>query len=166
MTRNASARPPRRLNTSCAALSAKLLSGLALTLSLAGPALACWEQAAQKYNVSPQLLYAIAKTESGLQPKAINRANGDGSYDIGLMQINSSWLPKLARFGIQEKDLYEPCVSIEVGAWILADNIRTRGMTWAAIAAYNTPNPVRGLEYARRVYANLPPELRGQWTER
>jgi soluble lytic murein transglycosylase-like protein len=132
----------------------------------AADAQACWEQAAQKYNVSAQLLYAIAKTESALQARAINRANGDGSYDVGLMQINSSWLPKLARLGIHEKDLYEPCVSIEVGAWILADNIRTHGMTWAAIGAYNTPNPVRGLAYAKRVYANLPAELRGEWAAR
>lgn len=142
----------------------RTLTSLFLSLVACDAALACWDEAARKYNVSAQLLYAIAKTESGLQARAINRANNNGTYDVGLMQINSSWLPRLARFGISENDLYEPCISIQVGAWILAENIRTHGMTWAAIGAYNTPNPVRGLAYARRVYANLPPELRGAWS--
>jgi soluble lytic murein transglycosylase-like protein len=126
----------------------------------ASSAHSCWEQAALKYGVSAHLLHAIAKTESGLNATAINRANANGSYDVGLMQINSSWLPMLKRFGITEKDLYEPCISIEVGAWILAHNIRSHGYTWAAVGAYNTPNPQRGLLYAKRVYGNLPADLR------
>jgi soluble lytic murein transglycosylase-like protein len=131
-----------------------------LGVAAAPEAHACWEQAAQKYGVNAQLLYAIAKTESSLKPTATNHANNNGSYDVGLMQINSSWLPVLKRYGIAEKDLYEPCVSIEVGAWILAHNIRTHGYTWAAVAAYNTPHPVRGLLYVHRVYRNLPIGLR------
>jgi soluble lytic murein transglycosylase-like protein len=136
------------------------IAAAALGVAFTPAAQACWEQAAQKYGVNAQLLYAIAKTESSLQPTAINRANRNGSYDVGMMQINSSWLPVLKRYGIAEKDLYEPCVSIEVGAWILAHNIRSHGYTWAAVAAYNTPNPSRGLMYAHRVYRNLPPSLR------
>lgn len=135
---------------------------LVATLAMLCPtaARACWEQAAQKYGVNVHLLHAIAKTESSLNPSAINRANSNGTYDVGLMQINSTWLPRLRQFGIQEKDLYEPCVSIDVGAWILAHNIRQFGNTWAAVGAYNTPNPTRGLQYAHRVYRNLPPALR------
>jgi len=132
------------------------------TLGLANPpaAHACWEQAAQKYGLNVHLLHAIAKTESNFNPAAVNRANFNGSYDVGLMQINSSWLPRLRQYGITEKSLYEPCVSIDVGAWILAHNIRQFGNTWAAVGAYNTPNPTRGLQYAHRVYRNLPPALR------
>jgi soluble lytic murein transglycosylase-like protein len=131
-----------------------------LAATAASSAQCCWDQAALKYGVNAQLLYAIAKTESSLKATAINRANANGSYDVGLMQINSSWLPMLKRFGITEKDLYEPCVSIEVGAWILAHNIRSHGYTWAAVGAYNSPNPQRGLLYAQRVYGNLPADLR------
>jgi soluble lytic murein transglycosylase-like protein len=147
-------------NASCISRRLTGVAALAAGLLAAPAAQACWEQAAQKYGVDAQLLYAIAKTESSLQPLATNRANANGSYDVGLMQINSSWLPVLKRYGIAEKDLYEPCVSIEVAAWILANNIRTHGYTWAAVAAYNTPNAGRGLLYARRVYGNLPGALR------
>ena len=134
----------------------------ALGTAAAPDAQACWEQAAQKYGVDANLLHAIAKTESSLNPAAVNRNNANGTYDVGLMQINSSWLPTLKRFGIAEKDLYEPCVSIEVAAWILAHNIRKHGNTWAAVGAYNTPDPARGLLYAHRVYRNLPPVLRAE----
>lgn len=117
---------------------------------------ACWEEAAQRYGVNVYLLYAIAKTESNLNPSAINR-NKNGSYDVGLMQINSSWFPVLRKYGIDEKQLYQPCVSIHVGAWILAQNIRSLGYSWDAVGAYNARHPVRRAQYALKVYKNLPP---------
>lgn len=128
-----------------------------LALAIASPAMACWNEAAQRYGVNPQLLYAIAKTESGLDPRALNR-NPDGSYDIGLMQINSRWIPTLRRYGISEARLFEPCTSIHVGAWILAQNMRRLGNTWNAVGAYNAKTPAQRLRYAIKVYRNIPPE--------
>jgi soluble lytic murein transglycosylase-like protein len=130
-----------------------------LCLALApGAACACWEQAGARYNINPHLLYAIAKTESGLNAAAINR-NKNGSYDLGMMQINSSWFPALRRFGIDERQLLDPCTSIEVGAWILAQNMRRLGNSWDAVGAYNSAKPAYRLQYALKVYKNLPPAL-------
>ncbi len=115
---------------------------------------ACWEEAAVRYQVSSTLLYAIARTESGLNPSAIG-SNSNGTRDIGLMQINSAWLPALSRYGISERDLFEPCTSIHVGAWILAGNIQRLGYTWDAVGAYNTPNPKLALTYIDKVRRHL-----------
>lgn len=114
----------------------------------------CWDEAAARYSVNPYLLYAIAKTESGLNPNAINR-NKNGSADIGLMQINTAWLPTLRRYGIGANELYNPCTSIYVGAWILAQNQRKLGNTWEAVGAYNAASPDKRIKYAYKVYKNL-----------
>jgi soluble lytic murein transglycosylase-like protein len=126
-----------------------------LAFGAALPAQACWDAAAQRYQVSSALLYAIARTESGLNPLAVGR-NGNGSRDIGLMQINSSWLPTLAAHGINEHDLFEPCTSIEVGAWILAGNVSRLGYTWDAVGAYNARSPALRRAYVDKVRRHLP----------
>ena len=102
-------------------------------LLVAAPSWACWDEAAARCGLSSHLLYAIARTESGLNPAAVGR-NRDGSRDIGLMQINSSWLPTLASHGIAEHHLFDACTSIHVGAWILAGNVSRLGYTWEAVA--------------------------------
>ena len=74
-----------------------------LLFAIALPAHACWQDAAARYGVDARLLYAIAQQESGLNARAINRSHAarTGSVDIGLMQINSRWLPVLHRHGIR-----------------------------------------------------------------
>ena len=128
---------------------------VALALGAALPAHACWDEAAKRYQVSSALLYAIARTESGLNPRAIGR-NGNGSRDIGLMQINSAWLPTLASHGIGERDLFEPCTNIHVGAWILAGNVSRLGYTWEAVGAYNAASPALRRSYIEKVRRHLP----------
>ena len=89
-----------------------------------------------------------------MNPNAVNR-NRDGTYDLGLMQINSRWFPTLRKYGISEQQLRQPCFSIHVGAWIMAQNMLRFGNSWDAVGAYNSPNPARRIAYAQKVYRNL-----------
>ena len=110
-----------------------------LLFVIALPARACWQEAAARYGVDARLLHAIAQQESSLNAQAINRSHAarTGSVDIGLMQINSRWLHVLDRHGIRTSDLLDPCLNLQVGAWILAQSFRRYGATWEAVGAYH-----------------------------
>lgn len=111
---------------------------------------ACFDEAAARFGLPTSLLKAISRVESSGNPHAVNR-NSNGSYDIGHMQINSQWLPVLQRYGIDERMLFDACVSTYVGAWVLAQNIRRHGYNWTAVGAYNASNHTKRVAYARKV---------------
>lgn len=65
----------------------------------------CFAAAGARYQIEPLLLKAISAGESSLQPGAINinkdRKTGKArSTDYGLMQINSTHIPKLVKMGV------------------------------------------------------------------
>ena len=133
-----------------------------MTLALSTGASACWDEAARAHGVDPWLLYGIASVESGLDPHALNLGHlqRTGSYDIGLMQINSRNLPVLAELGIAPEHLWDPCTSMQVGARILREKIDRYGDTWEAVGAYNAScTRLKGaacrkarMDYAWKVY--------------
>ncbi|WP_407971342.1 transglycosylase SLT domain-containing protein [Burkholderia pyrrocinia] len=130
----------------------KIASTIAMSCALHGVARAdCLDDAAAFQHVSVALMRGIAQVESGMNPNAVN-TNTNGTVDIGLMQINSTWLPTLAREGITRESLFDACTNAYVGAWILSQNIRQLGPNWNAIGAYNSASPDKRLAYARKVY--------------
>lgn len=95
-----------------------------------------YQEAEVTHRITPKLLCSFAKVESKEDPKAINR-NTNGSFDVGVMQINSSWLPILSKYGITLNDLFYPKTNIMVGAWVLSQCHASFGESWKAIDCYN-----------------------------
>lgn len=111
----------------------------------------CFQEAGQRYAVSPVLLWAIAKGESSLNPAARNH-NRNGTVDVGLMQINSCWTDQL---GSTWEHLDDPCTNVMTGAWVLHQCVRDYGYTWQAVGCYHSRTPERRDAYARKIAAIL-----------
>jgi len=133
-----------------------ILALIVAVISVSSADAFCFERAAKLYGISPMLLEAIAMAESEMNPEALNR-NTDGSYDYGIMQINSRWKTTLKGDWFYISD---PCYNVVVGSWILKRCMERYGYTWDAVACYNTGHglsELRGkrkkhaLEYVRRV---------------
>jgi soluble lytic murein transglycosylase-like protein len=137
--------------------TAKSLAWLAATALIGQAALAqsCWDAVASKYQISRDLLFAIAKQESNFKNHALN-VNKNGSRDVCMMQINSSWFPTLQKFNISEQSLrQDPCLCLDTGAWILRQNIDRYGLTWQAVGAYNAADPAKRSKYAWSIYKHV-----------
>ena len=112
----------------------------------------CFEEAGAQYGINPQILRAIAKVESNFNPKAINK-NSNGTFDVGLMQINSSWA---ATLGAERwNSLGDACSNTKTGAWILSMCMNKYGYTWKAIGCYNSQTPDKRDKYSKMVFDQL-----------
>src|ERR1700674_5544774 len=78
----------------------------------------CFDRAAKVHHVSVTILQAIALVESSGNAKAIGK-NVNGTVDYGMMQINSSHLKELKRYGVTKQDLMNSCKNVMIGAWLL-----------------------------------------------
>lgn len=112
----------------------------------------CFISAGRTYDISPNLLWAIAKVESNFNHGAVSY-NKNGSYDYGIMQINSSWYRHLGHD--RWMALADPCYSIYVGAWMLKQCINKHGYTWEAVGCYNASSKHKRNKYAWVVYKTL-----------
>jgi cell wall-associated NlpC family hydrolase len=84
-------------------------------------------KAGAKYGVSPRLLAAVAKVESGYNPHAVSKVGAQG-----LMQL----MPGTAR-GLGVHDSFDPAQAIDGGAKLLARNLKEFKSVPLALAAYN-----------------------------
>jgi hypothetical protein len=135
----------------------KMLTLLVLTLSfllVPFPALQafCFDEAGREYGVNPLLLESIARVESNLNPRALNR-NRNGSVDVGLMQVNSLWI-KDFRLSLDAM-IDDPCLNTMIGARILRQCIDRHGYTWEAVGCYNALGREKRIDYSWKVFNAL-----------
>jgi hypothetical protein len=87
---------------------------------------------ASAFDIPPSLAFALCWAESRFNPRAVNRANRDGSIDRGLFQLNNLSFPKL-----KEADFFNPLVSAYYGMGHLRWCLDTGGSVVAGLAMYN-----------------------------
>ena len=144
----------------CAALVSALLGPVGLSVAKADEAMIenCLKAAADLHHVPAGLLVLLINVEAG-QLGAVSQ-NSNGTVDIGPMQVNDTWVPKIARHWRASTDAsYQAlrdsfCANVEGGAWILRQALdEARGSLWEGVALYHSHAPIHKLEYMRLVYA-------------
>ena len=94
-------------------------------------------KAAKAYDLDPNLIYAVIRTESSFNPDAGSEAGA-----CGLMQITPETLDTYMHIRGESneytyEDLFDPAVNIDYGCYILRDHLDTFGDEECAVAAYN-----------------------------
>ena len=106
-------------------------------------------EAASATGLSPELIWAVAYTEShGVHTTAAGRVKRGSSGEIGVMQVMPFWHRALKKkYGV-DLDLYDVKDNIMAGAIIL-----TRGGddTRMMLSYYNTGQRIRSTPYQRKV---------------
>lgn len=112
----------------------------------------CITVAAHQYHLDPLVLLAVKYVESSNKLDIAPRQNSNGTWDFGLMQINTVWETVLSKNGINRADLEDPCKNIAVGAWILAEKIDRYGL-WEGVGRYHSNTPHLLQRYRDKVKA-------------
>lgn len=121
-----------------------------------GVPLECINHAAETFHVPASIIVSVMKIENGWNGAAIKNKNG--TYDLGVMQVNSSWLTKLNKYRITRQDLQsDPCINVHVATWILAKGL-AKGEGWEGVGNYHSATPIHNERYRRKVknaYENI-----------
>jgi len=143
-----------------AALVVPILGSLGLASARADEAMieGCLRAAAELHHVPAGVLVLLMSVEAGRLGEVSQNANG--TVDIGPMQVNDTWVPKIAgHWGASHDAAYRAlrdnfCANVEGGAWILRQALdEAHGDLWKGVALYHSHDPVHKLEYMRLVYA-------------
>lgn len=98
----------------------------------------CSIAASVKYQVPSNVILAVAQKEGGKPGQWVRNTNG--TYDVGPMQFNTSYLKDLAKYGIKAKHVAASgCYPYELAAWRIGMHIRRDdGNFWRRAANYHS----------------------------
>lgn len=119
----------------------------------------CIMTAATAYDVPAAVMVGIMQVEGG--KVGVQSANTNGTYDLGPMQVNTLWVPKLARYWqVSNRQAHtwlrdDGCANVHVAAWILKQKIMETGSLYGGISHYHSATPHLGARYAAKVIAAM-----------
>ena len=90
------------------------------------------------------------KKENGRNGQAVRNKNG--TFDLGVLQINTRWLSTLARYGYTREDLQNnPCKNVMAATWILASGLANSKTLWSGVGNYNSHTAKFNKHYSESV---------------
>lgn len=116
---------------------------------------ACIARSAAGRDWLEKTLWGLRDQEGGWVGAEI--ANGDGSHDLGPLQVNSWWVPRLAAVtGRPERHVrhwlkQDACFNVEAARWIFLAGLAATRDYWKAIGVYHSPTIWRQRRYAGSV---------------
>lgn len=123
---------------------------------MAIPYLACMALVASLYNLPPRVLPSIHAVEGGVVGQS--HINTDGSEDLGYMQVNTRWLPVLARYTrqseafVRQQLLDRACYNIAAAGLIMRTFLdETGGDLMKAVGDYHSHTQPLNLAYQAKV---------------
>jgi hypothetical protein len=107
----------------------------------------CSISSALAYQVPVNIVLAVAQQEGGKPGQWVRNTNG--TYDVGPLQFNTSYLQELARYGITPQAVAKPgCYPYQLAAWRLRTHLKNdTGDIWTRAANYHSRTPVYNARY-------------------
>ena len=116
----------------------------------------CLTAAAAAHRLPPAMLVVLLNVEGGTLGHVSRNTNG--TVDIGPMQVNTIWVPRIAaHWNTAPASAYAAlrdnlCANLEGGAWILRQAMdEARGDFWGGVGIYHSRNPRYSERYLRQV---------------
>jgi hypothetical protein len=104
-------------------------------------------------------LWGLRDREGGWVGAVI--ANTNGTYDLGPLQVNSSWVREVADLTRRSATnvrwwlIHDACFNVDVARWIFLSDLARTHVYWDAVGAYHSPTNWRRREYAAGVASLL-----------
>jgi hypothetical protein len=119
----------------------------------------CIRQATSGRTWLERTLWGLRDQEAGWIGAEV--ANTNGTHDLGPLQVNSSWVPKLSALVDRQPALVrtwlinDPCFNVQAARWIFLSGLGMTGDYWKAIGVYHSPTAWRQAKYIGGVSAKL-----------
>jgi hypothetical protein len=121
------------------------------------PFLSCMVLVASFYKLPPRALPSIQAVEGGAP--GLVRTDSNGTQDLGVMQVNSTWIEPLVRVthltpaAVRIRLITDPCFNIAAAGAILSLYLGETHDLLQAIGDYHSHTPVLNQTYQHQVLA-------------
>ena len=119
----------------------------------------CIRQAAGGKPWLEKTLWGLRDQEGGWIGAEVRNTNG--THDLGPLQINRWWVPKIATLvGSPQSEVrnwltHDACFNAGAARWIFLSALRTTGDFWKAVGVYHSPTAWRQRHYASSVARHM-----------